>query len=70
MKPLTGLPLPNAGREQELSSDLSEGETARISAAPVTPVTPLTAEAFLALRDFILERDAQALEEAGSKSDK
>jgi hypothetical protein len=39
-----------------------------ISAAPVTPVTPVTAEAFLALHDFILERDAHALDDPGKQS--
>lgn len=68
VKPLAELPVPNADREPALSSGFSQHETPRITAAPVTPVTPVTAEAFLALRDFILGRDAQALEEPGKQN--
>lgn len=68
VKPLAELPTPDACGGPALGSGFSQHETPMISAAPVTPVTPVTAEAFLALHNFILERDAQALEEMGKQS--
>lgn len=62
------MPAPNAGSDPTSSSGSCQDETPRISAAPITPVTPVTAEAFLALRDFILERDLHALEDAGKQT--
>lgn len=68
VKPPADVPAPEASGEPTLSSGSSQDETPRISAAPITPVTPVTAEAFLTLHDFILESDAHALEETGKQS--
>jgi len=68
VKPLADLPTLVASGATTLSPGLSQHETPRISAAPVTPVTPITAEVFLALHGFILERDAHALDDPGMQS--
>lgn len=68
VKPLAEAAPPDAGGEPALSPGLSQHETPGIFAAPGTPVTPVTAEAFLALHDFILERDAHALDDPGKQS--
>lgn len=68
VKPLAELPVLDAGGEPALSSGPRQYETPRIFAASVTPVTPVSAEAFLALHNFILEKDAHALEEVGKQS--
>lgn len=68
VKPLAELPAPEAGGEPTSSSATCQDETPRVPAAPITPETPVTAEAFLALRDFIMERDAHTLEEIGKQS--
>lgn len=68
MKPPAETPAHEVGGELTLSSGPRQDGNLRISAAPVTPVTPVTAEAFLAMRDFILEKDAHTLEDAGKRS--
>ena len=68
VKPLAELPAQDASGESALNSSPRQDETPRVSAALVTPVTPVTAEAFLALHNFILERDAHALEDMGKQS--
>lgn len=68
VKPLAELPAQDTGGGPASRSGPRQDEMSRISVAPVTPATPVTAEAFLALHDFILERDAQALEETGKQN--
>lgn len=53
---MAGLPAPDAGVEQAFSCCSLQNRTLRMSTAPVMIVTPVIAEAFLALRDFVLER--------------
>lgn len=48
---------------EEVAAHYQQDGTLAPSAAPLTPMTPVSADAFISLQDLIVKQDAHALEE-------